>query len=157
MQLNSQRRLAAQLLKVGESRVWFDDDRLDEVKEAITKKDIKKLIKDLAIQARPQIGVSGFRRRKKALQKRKGRQQGRGSRKGTFNARKPSKEDWMARVRLQRKLLKKFRDKKVIDPKFYRALYMKSKGGFFRSRRHVLLYLAEQGVFKKEMPEKEKK
>ncbi|MDP2908721.1 MAG: 50S ribosomal protein L19e [Nanoarchaeota archaeon] len=159
MQLKSQRRLAAQLLKVGKSRVWFDNDRLEEVKEAITKKDISGLINDLAIQARPKTGISGFRRRKKALQKRKGRQQGPGSRKGTFNARKPSKSDWMARIRLQRKLLKTLREKKIINPKFYRVLYRRSKGGFFRSRRHVLLYLAEQGVFKnikKETPKQEK-
>lgn len=158
MQLKSQRRLAAQLLDVGENRVWFDEARLEEVKEAITKADIKKLIKDFAIQARPQKSISGFRRRKKYLQKRKGRQQGKGSRKGTFNARLPSKEEWKIKVRLQRSLLKKLRAKKIIDPKTFRKLYLKSKGGFFRSRRHVLLYLEEQGVFKKkESHKKEKK
>jgi len=158
MRLKSQRRLAAQLLKVGENRVWFDKDRLEEVKEAITKIDIKKLIKDLAIQAKPKKSISGFRRRKKYLQKRKGRQQGKGSRKGTLNARQPAKRVWMTKVRLQRSLLKKLRDKKIIDPKNYRNLYRKSKGGFFRSRRHVLLYLEEQGVFKqKKEPGKAKK
>lgn len=158
MRLKSQRRLAAQLLKIGENRVWFDEDRLEEVKEAITKVDIKKLIKDLAIQARLQKSISGFRRRKKYLQKRKGRQQGQGSRKGTRNARHPAKREWITKMRLQRSLLKKLRDKKIIDPKNYRKLYMRSKGGFFRSRRHVLLYLEEQGVFKrKEAPRKAKK
>ncbi len=49
MRLKSQRRLAAQLLKIGENKVWFDEDRLEEVKEAITKVDIKKLIKDLVL------------------------------------------------------------------------------------------------------------
>ena len=150
MQLKSQRRIAAQLLKVGENRVWFDEDRLKEVKEAITKLDIKKLIKDLAIQAKPKKGISGFRRRKKYLQKRKGRQQGKGSRKGTLNARYPSKKRWMDKVRVQRSLLKNLRDKEIIDPKTYRKVYLRSKGGFFRSKRHILLYLEEQGVFKKE-------
>lgn len=150
MQLKSQRRLAAQLLKVGQNRVWFDEGRLEEVKEAITKEDIKKLINDWAIQARPKKSISGFRRRKRHLQKRKGRRQGAGSRKGTSNARLPAKEDWIARVRVQRSLLKRLRDKKIINPKVYRDLYRKSKGGFFRSRRHILIYLEELGVFKKE-------
>ncbi len=158
MQLKSQKRLAAQLLNVGENRVWFDNDRLEEVKEAITKADIYKLIKDLAIQAKPQKGISGYRRRKKFAQKRKGRQKGQGSRKGTLNARIRQKKVWMDRIRLQRRLLKKFRNKKIIDPKTYRKLYMRSKGGFFRSRRHVLLYLEEQGILKdKKLAKKEKK
>ncbi|MBL7100885.1 MAG: 50S ribosomal protein L19e [Nanoarchaeota archaeon] len=149
MQLKSQRRIAAQLLKIGKNRVWFDEDRLTEIKEAITKVDIKKLIKGLAIQAKPKKSISGLRRRKKYLQKRKGRQKGQGSRKGKAKARLPSKKVWMIKVRLQRELLKRLKDKEVIDAKAYRNLYRKSKGGFFRSRRHVLLYLKEQGVFKK--------
>ncbi len=148
MQIKSQRRLAAQLLDVGENKVWFDNDRMEEIKEAITKTDIYKLIKDFAIQAKPQKGISGYRRRKKYAQKRKGRQQGPGSRKGTRNARLPKKQAWMARIRVQRILLKKLRNRKIIDPKAYRKLYLRAKGGFFRSKRHILLYLEEQGVLK---------
>jgi len=158
MQLKSQKRIAAQLLKVGKNRVWFDEDRLTEIKEAITKQDIKRLIKDLAVQARPEKNISGYRRRKKYLQKRKGRQQGLGSRKGKATARLPAKKSWMARIRIQRELLKKLRDKKILKPQDYRNFYKKAKGGFFRSRRHVLLYLEEQGVFKeKKKPVKKAK
>ena len=157
MQLRSQKRIAAQLLKVGKNKVWFDEDRLEEIKEAITKIDIKKLIKNLAIQAKPKIGISGWRRRKKQLQKRKGRQKGQGSRKGTPKSRLKPKRIWIARVRLQRELLKKLKDKNLIDSKNYNNLYRKSKGGFFRSRRHVLLYLKEKGIFKKEVTDKNKK
>jgi len=148
MQLKSQKRIAAQILKVGNNRVWFDEDRLEEIKEAITKVDIQKLIKNLAIQARPKKSISGFRRRKKQLQKRKGRQKGTGSRKGTAKARLPSKKVWMTRVRLQRELLKNLREKGLIELKDYRNLYKKSKGGFFRSRRHIILYMTEQNMFK---------
>lgn len=160
MQLKSQRRIAAQLLKVGRNRVWFDEHRLSDIKEAITKIDVKKLIKDLAIQARPEKNISGFRRRKKYLQKRKGRQQGGGSRKGTANARLPAKKAWIARIRLQRELLRRLKDREILDSKAYGNLYKKSKGGFFRSKRHILLYLEEQGAFekkKKKITRKEKK
>lgn len=157
MQLKSQRRLAAQLLNVGENKVWFDTDRLEEVKEAITKTDIYKLIKDFAIQAKPQKGSAGYKRRKKSAQKRKGRQQGPGSREGTRNARLSQKESWMARIRLQRNLLKNLRKRKILNPKAYRDLYLKSKGGFFRSKRHVLLYLGEQGILKDNKTMKQEK
>ena len=69
MNLSNKKRIAATLLKSGETRVWFDPDRLQEIKEAITKADIRKLINDLAIQAKPKTGVSRFRARK--LQSRK--------------------------------------------------------------------------------------
>ena len=44
MSLKSQRRLAAEILKVGESRVWMDPDRTEEVEIAITREEIRRLI-----------------------------------------------------------------------------------------------------------------
>ena len=49
----------------------------------------------------------------------------------------------MNRIRNQRQLLKILRDKKIITTTIYQELYAKSKGGFFRSRRHITLYLEE--------------
>ena len=45
--LDVQRRLAAQILKCGENRVRFDPESLEDIKEAITKQDIKDLLKDM--------------------------------------------------------------------------------------------------------------
>jgi ribosomal protein L19E len=36
------------------------------------------------------------------------------------------------------------KEKKIIDDKLYRELYLKSKGGFFRSKRHIKIYLEER-------------
>ncbi len=149
MRLTSQRRVAAQLLKCGENRVWFDPARLSEVKEAITKADVRKLINDLAIQKRAEGGQSRFRARKNILQKRKGRQHGPGSHKGTPNARANLKDMWMARTRAQREFAKMLRDKKLIENAVYHDVYMKIKGGFFRSIRHIKLYLGERNLFRK--------
>jgi len=41
-------------------------------------------------------------------------------------------------------LLGELKDRKIIDDKLYRELYSKSKGGFFRSRRHIKLFLEER-------------
>ena len=148
MKLTSQRRIAAQVLKAGENRVWFDPDRLEEVKEAITKADIRGLISDLAIQAKPKTGISGFRSRKLKEQKRKGRKKGPGSKKGTKKARLPKKVAWMTKVRLQRKFIKELKGKKIIVDGTYRKLYRKVKGGFFRSRKHIKMFLTENNLFK---------
>ena len=148
MNLTNQRRIAATLLKCGKSRVWFDESRLADIKEAITKTDIRRLIKEDAIKRSPMQGISGFRSRHRAKQKRKGRQRGQGSRKGRKNARLPSKDMWIARVRVQRSFLKNLRQKKMLESLTYRKLYRKSKGGFFRSKRHMELYMEEHGIGK---------
>ncbi len=144
MKLNNQKRLAAKVLKCSEKRVRFDPDRLDDIKEAITKIDIRSLIKDNAITKVAVKGISRGRARKRIIQKRKGKQQGPGSRKGSRNARLPSKRKWINKIRSQRKFLRILKDKKVVDKKLFRELYLKSKGGFFRSKRHIKIYLEER-------------
>jgi len=149
MNLLTQRRLAAEILKVGRKRVWFDEDRLSEIKESITKADIRKLIKDYAIQAKPETGSSKGRIRKNKEQKKKGRMKGPGSRKGKKTARLPKKVAWMAKIRAQRNFLKEIKSKGLIDAGTYRNAYLKCKGGFFRSVRHIKIYLTEHDMFKK--------
>jgi len=144
MKVDNQKRLAARILKCSKKRIKFDPDRLSDIKEAITKADIKGLIKDKAITKIHARGVSRGRARKRLVQKRKGKQKGEGSRKGSQSARLPSKKRWMNKIRAQRAFLKMLKEKKIIDDKLYRDLYLKSKGGFFRSRRHIKLYLEEK-------------
>ena len=40
-----QKRLAAEILKIGESKVWIDPAKIKDVEGAITKNDIRKMIK----------------------------------------------------------------------------------------------------------------
>ena len=143
MNLQTQKRIAADILKVGTTRVFFDPARSNEIKEAITRGDIRKLIMDLAIQARPKKGNSRFRIRKNLLQKKKGRRAGKGSRKGKVNARQNVRRRWINGIRVQRAFIKKLRNKEMITKADYHDLYSKSKGGMFRSKRHIKLYLEE--------------
>ena len=144
MKLDNQKRLAAHILKCSKKRIRFDESRLEEIKEAITKIDINGLIKDHAIRKLPKKGVSRVRARKKLVQRRKGKQKGPGSRKGSIKARLPKKKAWMYRVRAQREFLGVLKEKKILDNNLYRELYLKTKGGFFRSKRHIKLYLEER-------------
>ncbi len=151
MKLNVQKRIAADVLKCSKKRVVFDETQLGDIKEAITKSDIRGLIHDDIIKKIPSKGISSFRSKAIKIQKSKGRRSGHGSRKGTSGARTNAKESWMARLRLQRHFLSYLRDKNIIQTKMYRDLYLKSKGGYFRSKRHLIYYLTEQNIVGKEV------
>lgn len=143
MNLKVQKRLAAQIFGCSPKRVAFNNDRLDDIKQAITKRDLKLLIGDGAIMRKPMNATSKVRARKVAFQKSKGRRKGEGSRKGSFNARFHIKEVWMSNLRVQRAFIKLLLSKNIITKAAYRELYLKSKGGYFRSRRHIKVYLEE--------------
>lgn len=149
MRLTVQKRLAAGLFKGSAKRVWFDEERLADIKEAITKQDIKVLISEGAIRLKPTNSTSKGKVRARKAQKAKGLRKGHGSRKGGAKARLPRKESWMMKIRAQRELIKRLRDKQLITKSNYRLLYMKCKGGFFRSARHVKVYCEENGLFAK--------
>ena len=157
MDIKIKRRIAADVLKVGRKRVVFDKDKLDDIKEAITKKDIRNLIGQKIIRARKKKGVSRFRARKTLVQKRKGRRTGMGSRKGKKGARLSRKKQWMLSVRVQRGFIRILKDKDILIDSNYRNIYRKIKGGFFRSKRHIKLYLKEHNLTKNVQKKKTRK
>ncbi len=138
-----QKRLASQILKCSPKRVKIDTDKLAEIKEAITREDVRSMIESGAITKMQKRGVSKGRHRKFLIQKRKGRRKGAGTKKGKKTAKIGKKEVWMNRIRLQRSFLNELKDKKIVDVQTYRDLYRKAKGGFFRNKRHISLYIEE--------------
>ena len=148
MELKVQKRIAADVLKCSKNRVVFDSDRLSDIKEAITKVDIRSLVNEGAIKVRPIKGTSRIKARKRALQRSKGRQKGFGKRKGKKGARLTKKRAWINKVRVQREFVKELREKELITTNAYQQLYLKIKGGFFRSKRHIKLYIDEHKLVK---------
>jgi large subunit ribosomal protein L19e len=150
MNLRTQRRIAAELLDCGVTRVWIDPTYADDVADAITRDDIRAAINDGKIKALRIKGASRGRTRYRLNQKRKGRRKGMGSRKGSWKARTPKKEAWMSAIRSIRTLLRQLKDTERIDRRTYREYYLKAKGGMFRSKAHVLSHLKTAGKMKEE-------
>jgi large subunit ribosomal protein L19e len=148
--LRNQRRMAAEILGVGETRVWVDPDRTGDLEDAITRADIRSAIKEGVIRKKPPTGVSRGRARHRAAQRRKGRRRGPGSRKGAANARSPRKRRWIRTIRPQRRRLRELRKEGRIDAATYRRFYRQAKGGMFRSRAHMEQQLRSAGAVEEE-------
>lgn len=148
MKLSVQKRLAADVLGCSPKRVRFATERSADIKEAITKADIRGLVQEGVIVKLQSTGVSRSRAKKRAVQRRKGLQRGPGKRKGKKTAIVPKKEAWMDKIRAQRKFLAELKQKSVIDAAAYKELYRKSTGGFFRNVRHIKIYMNEHNLVK---------
>lgn len=148
MKLDTQKRIAAKVLGIGENKVHFDPDKLEEIKEAITKSDIRSLVKSKTISKKAQNSQSRGRARKIKEQKKKGNLKGPGSKTGSKKARLNPKTVWVTKIRLLRSFLRELKTKGKLDNKDYRDLILKSKGGYFRSKRHIKLYITEHRMVK---------
>ncbi|MHA1146999.1 MAG: 50S ribosomal protein L19e [Promethearchaeota archaeon] len=149
MNLNAQRRMAAQVLKCGENRVWFDPYLIEDIKMAITREDIRNLIKEGVIQKRYKKGISKTRKNIRHERKKKGRARGLGKRKGPKGARNPRKQAWIRRIRPIRRELRKLRDRKLITPATYRKLYKNAKGGMFNSVTQLNRYIKDKELMRR--------
>ena len=148
MERRMQKRMAGEILKIGYHRVWFDDEALEEISEAVTREDIRRLINRGTIQEVPVKGVSRARANKIKTQKAKGRQRGHGSRKGAKHAKVTSKRKWIKTIRPIRKRLRELKEANTIDRSVYRKTYMRAKGGMFRSKAYLESYLKEHKLMR---------
>jgi large subunit ribosomal protein L19e len=141
--------MAAEILKIGQNRVWVDPEKIDDVGTAISREEIRKLIHEDAIRKMPEKGVSRARARIFHEKRKMGKRRGHGSRTGAQGARTPSKEAWERKIRALRSQLHEMRGKHVISEEAYRRLYIMAKSGSFESVSDLRRYMEAHDLRRK--------
>lgn len=135
MKLDKKKALAAKVLGVGKQRIIFVEPRLNEIKEAITKEDIRSLRADGAIMIREIKGRRGKPKKK--------------TRRSPGNVKKVarnSKREYMLITRKLRKYIFELRDKNLLNRDTIIDLRKKIKNRYFKSKSQLKDYLKEQGL-----------
>ena len=148
MSLQTVRRIAADVLDVGENKVRIKPTEVGKASEALTREDVRGLIAEGVIYHLPLRGVSRARGRERDRQKKLGRRRGYGSRKGSKYSKISKKEIWMSKVRAQRSFIRKLMLAAKIEHSAYRGLYLMVKGKAFKGKAQIETYLKENKLMK---------
>jgi len=130
MKLNKKKALASRILGVGKYRIVFVKERLGEIKEAITKQDMKDLKQEGAII------IKEIKGRKKVIS-RKGKR-GYGKRKINVNTRK---RDYVIMTRKLRAYLKMKKMMGEISPEDYKDIRKKIRNKYYPSLKSLKEFL----------------
>lgn len=149
MSLKSQRRLAAEIMKIGENRVWIDPERIDYVEAAITREEIKKLIHEKVVRSLPEKGISRARARVFAEKRKKGLRRGPGGKSGPARSKITKKQAWMSRIRPVRRRLRELKDSRAITESVYRKMYDMSESGVFESKADLERYIRTHNLWRR--------
>ncbi len=126
MKLDLKKNLAANTLGVGRDKVKFNTERLEEIKEAITRQDIKDLVKSGAISVRENKG-----RKKNVTRKHRRRA---GSIKKKVNKRK---QEYVKLVRKLRRHLSELMKQGRLDKDKNKELRKQIRNRKFKSKRNM--------------------
>ncbi len=130
MNLEKKKEIIAKMLGVGKGRVRFNHERITDIEDAVTKQELRSLIKDGAISI---LSVKGQTTKKEV------KRRGYGSRKGKKTARMGKKERWVRQVRALRNYLRAVKGQ-ITNDKYWEA-YRKIKGGEIRTIARLKEYL----------------
>ena len=132
MNLLKKKKLAKEVLGKGKNKIVFVQERLDEIKEALTKQDIRDLQKEGAIILKENKG-------RKKITKRKNKR-GPGKIKKSVNTRK---QDYVVMTRKLRKYVAELKEKKILTSDEVVDIRKKIRNRQFRSKAHLKEYISE--------------
>ncbi len=138
--------MAAEILGVGEERVWINPERMEDVEAAITREDIRRLIHEGVIRKSKEKGISRARASIIHKKKRRGKRRGVGSRSGSRKTRTDSNRLWVEKIRALRGRLRELKENRAISTRVYRQLYLKAKSGVFESIADLHRYIEVHGL-----------
>lgn len=132
MNLEKKRNLAARALGVGVNRIRFNKERLADVKEAITKQDIRDLVKNGALSIREVRGRSAERTERPRR------------RAGSVRIHvDKSKRTYVLFIRKMRAYLAELRKQETINSKQFIVLRKELKGRHINSKTHLKERIAQ--------------
>lgn len=144
MSIKLTRRIASELMSRGESAIRIKPEFIPDVKKALTREDVRQLIKEGKVYAlKEKRNLSAYAkvlREKRA----KGRRRGPGRRKGTERAR--GTVEYKKRIRGQRRALKALKEDRSIDNEAFKKYYALVKGGTFISKAALISRIRSDGL-----------
>ncbi|GAH80972.1 unnamed protein product [marine sediment metagenome] len=130
MNLSKKKELAKRTFNVGEDRIIFVESRLKDIKEAITKQDMRDLKHDKAIIIKEKKG------RRKVIRKGKGRSKG-----NIRKKMKKRKKDYVILTRKLRKYVLEMKNQGKISKEEVDDIRKKIRNKIFRSKSHLKEYI----------------
>ena len=135
MNIGKKKLLAMRTLKVGKERIVFLKPRLDEIKEAITKQDIRDLKKEGAIIVKDIKG----RKKVEKINKR-----------STGNIRKKvnkRKKEYVIMTRKLRRYVLEMKKQGELSQEEWKDIRKKIRNRIFRSKAHLKAYIVQRNKF----------
>lgn len=130
MNLMKKKELVARMLKIGKKRILFVDSRKDEIKEAITKQDIRDLIQSGGIK------IKNIKGRKKVSKRKRAR--GVGKIKKIVNKRK---KEYVTITRKLRNYAKELKNQEKISGEELKEIRKKIRNRDFKSKANLKNYI----------------
>lgn len=144
MSIRFAKRAGAYILDRGESAVRIRPDALNDAEKALTKDDIRRLVKEGKIYAIKEKHNKSARSKRLRVARSEGRSRGPGRRRGTRNTRVG--RVWEKKIRSQRRLLKELKAMKKINTTVFNEYYSHVKGNQYANKATILLHMREQGI-----------
>ncbi len=144
MTIKFAKRVASDLLHRGSSSIRISSASLEDAEKAITRDDVRRLIKSGGIFALKAKHNASSRSKILKEKRAEGRRRGIGRRRGTRQARRGI--SWEKKVRSQRTFLKKLKELQKLDTATFNTLYGQVKGNVYANKAALVIHLRDQGI-----------